>query len=268
MTVSSAPLKSIERPQAVGKRRPARVIYAAAGLAAFLLLWEAAPRLGLISHLLLPPPSILPAAFWRELSGGYWTAAVLASLGHYFLGLVIGTAIGIALGILTALSERLEASLSWIIRLLRPVPGLAWIPFAIVWFGITEATATFIIIIGVLWINFFAAHGAARAIDKDLIEVADAFGHRSRPAKLIKIILPGATAGILAGVRTGLGQAWMAVMAAELFGIPGLGQRMAQASSLLATDVVVVYMMTIAGLYGLTDTLFVLLRDRLLRWQQ
>jgi NitT/TauT family transport system permease protein len=268
MTASSAPLRSIERPRAVGKKRRARVLYAAAGLTAFLLLWEAAPRLGLISHLLLPPPSVLPAAFWREITGGYWTTAVLASLTHYFLGLAIGTVLGIALGILTALSERLDASVSWIIRLLRPIPNLAWIPFAIVWFGITEAAATFIIVIGVMWINFYAAHGAARAIDKDLIEVADAFGHHSRLAKLMKIILPGATAGILAGVRTGLGQAWMAVMAAELFGIPGLGQRMEQASSLLATDVVVVYMVTIAGLYGLIDTLFVVLRDRLLRWQQ
>ena len=245
-----------------------RTLLAVLGLIAFLLIWEAVPYLGLVSPLFLPPPSGLPQAFLREIQAGYWLKAVLASLEHYVLGLALGTGFGVALGIATALYDKLDAALSWVVRLLRPVPGLAWVPFAIVWFGISETAATFIIIIGVFWINYYAAYGAAKAIDKDLLEVADAFGHRGTLAKLFKIVLPGSTAGILAGVRTGLGQAWMAVVAAELFGVPGLGQRMMQASSLLATEVVVVYMITIAALYGLTDTPFVQLRDRLLRWQR
>jgi NitT/TauT family transport system permease protein len=199
---------------------------------------------------------------------GFWTRAVLDSLWHYSLGLFLGTGAGVALGVATALYDRLEASLSWVIRLLRPVPGLAWVPFAIVWFGISEAAATFIIVVGVFWINYYAAFGAAKAVDKDLLEVAESFGHGGTWAKLVKVVLPGSTAGILAGVRTGLGQAWMAVVAAELFGVPGLGQRMMQGSALLATDVVVVYMITIAALYGLTDALFVQIRDRLLAWQR
>jgi len=245
-----------------------RTLLAIAGLAAFLLLWEAVPRSGLVSPLLLPPPSRLPETFWREIEGGYWSRAILESMGHYLLGLFLGTTLGAALGIATALYNGLDNTLSWVIRLLRPVPGLAWVPFAIVWFGISESAATFIIVIGVFWINYYAAYGAAKAVDKDLLEVADAFGHCGTLSKLFKIVLPASTAGILAGVRTGLGQAWMAVVAAELFGVPGLGQRMMQASSLLATDVVVVYMITIAALYGLTDTLFVQIRDRLLRWQR
>jgi len=247
--------------------RGKRGALAAAGLAAFLLLWEAIPRLGLVSPLFVPPPSGLPLTFWRELEGGYWTEAVAASLGHYMMGLAIGTFLGVALGVATALSRKLEALLSWVVRLLRPVPGLAWVPFAIVWFGISERAATFIIVIGVLWINYYAAFAAARAVDRDFLELADAFGG-GRWSKLLKIILPGASAGILSGVRTGLGQAWMAVVAAEMFGVHGLGQRMMQASSLLATDVVLVYMVTIAALFGLTDALFVLVRDRVLAWQR
>ena len=69
--------------------------------------------------------------------------------------------------------------------------------------------------------------------------------------------MPAATPGILAGLRTALGQAWMAVVASEIFGVPGLGQRMMQASSLLASDVVVIYMLTMAALYGIIDTGFV-----------
>ena len=245
-----------------------RGVLAAAGLAAFLLIWEAIPRFGLVSPLFVPPPSGLPLTFWREFTEGYWSEAVGASLSHYFMGLAIGTVLGVGLGVATALSHRLEALLSWVVRLLRPVPGLAWVPFAIVWFGISERAATFIIVIGVLWINYYAAFAAARAVDRDFLELAEAFGQGGRWPKLIKVILPGASVGILAGVRTGLGQAWMAVVAAEMFGVHGLGQRMMQASSLLATDVVLVYMVTIAALFGLTDTLFMLIRDRVLAWQR
>lgn len=239
----------------------------ALGLAIFLAIWEAVPALGLLPATLLPPPSILPATWWQEVVDGHWLAAVQASLSHYLMGLAIGTAGGVALGVAMALSPRLDASLSWVVRVLRPIPGLAWIPFAILWFGVNPASAVFIIVIGVFWINLFTAYAAVRAVEPELFELADAFGYRGRMAKLTPVILPAAAPGILAGVRTGLGQAWMAVIAAELFGVEGLGQRMMQASSLLATEIVVVMMLTIAALYGIVDMLFVALRDRLLRWQ-
>jgi NitT/TauT family transport system permease protein len=125
----------------------------------------------------------------------------------------------------------------------------------------------FIISIGVFWIAFFAAQGAIRSVDRDLLEVAEAFGFRSGRERLTKVLLPAATPGIMVGLRTALGQAWMAVVAAELNGVSGLGSRMMQASSLLATDIVVVYMLTMAVLYGIMDTGFVAIQNRLLRWK-
>ena len=100
-----------------------------------------------------------------------------------------------------------------------------------------------------------------------VLEVADAFGFGSAFGRLTKVLLPAALPGLLVGLRTALGQAWMAVVAAELFGVAGLGQRMMQASSLLATDVVVVYMLTMAALYGIIDSGFVALQGWLLRWR-
>jgi NitT/TauT family transport system permease protein len=105
-------------------------------------------------------------------------------------------------------------------------------------------------------------------VDKDLIEVARAFGHRSLFDLLRKVILPGAAPGILSGLRAGLGQGWMTVVAAELFGIAGIGQRMIEASGLLASEVVVLYMFSIALLYGVSDYLFVRVQSRLLEWQR
>ncbi|QJE72544.1 ABC transporter permease [Aerophototrophica crusticola] len=244
-----------------------RLLLAFAGVAAFLLLWEAVPWFGLVRPILLPPPSAIPETFWREVQSGAWHTAVLSSLGHYLWGLFLGSFLGVALGVLAGMSRSLEDFTSWVVRLLRPIPGLAWVPFAIIWFGVTPSAAIFIIVVGVFWINFFAALGAVQAVDRDLIELADAFGHRGPVAKLFKVILPASVSPIMAGLRTGLGQAWMAVVAAELFGVPGLGQRMMQASSLLATDIVVVYMITMAVLYGIIDSTFVAVRDRLLRWK-
>jgi sulfonate transport system permease protein len=241
---------------------------AAFGFAVFLSVWELAPALGLVPASVLPPPSVLPQAFFRELSSGIWLSSVLTSLSHYLAGLVIGCLLGVALGIATGMSMTLEASLAWVIRVLRPIPGLAWVPFAILWFGIDATAAIFIIGIGVFWISYFAAHAAVQAVDRDLIELAEAFGFRRADQKLIKVILPAAAPGILAGLRTALGQAWMAVVASEIFGVPGLGQRMMQAANLLASDIVVIYMATMAALYGLIDTGFVAFQSWLLRWKR
>ncbi len=251
---------------------PARVVLprlalGLAGLIGFFALWEAIAAATLVPVALLPAPSAVPAAWWSEVRSGQWGAAIGDSLSHYVSGLVLGSSLGLVLGVACAMVEALEATLSGVVRVLRPIPGLAWVPFAIIWFGITPLAATFIIGIAVFWINFFAALAAVRAVDRDLIEVAEAFGHGSLGGRLRTVVLPGALPGMLNGVRTGLGQAWMAVVAAELFGIPGIGARMMQAASLLATDLVVVYMLTMALLYGVTDVLFEIVRRRVLAWQ-
>jgi len=248
--------------------RGREIALAAFGFVAFLLLWEAIPWLGIISADILPPPSALPGAFYRELKSGIWFSALKASVSHYLAGLVLGCALGVALGVMTGMSRSLESFLSWVVRMLRPIPGIAWIPFAILWFGIEPSAAIFIIGIGVFWISYFAALAAVRAVDRDLIEVADAFGFKRTDQKLRKVILPAAAPGILGGLRTAIGQAWMAVVAAEIFGVYGLGNRMMQASNLLASDIVVVYMATMAAAYGLIDTAFVAVQNWLLKWKQ
>ena len=242
-------------------------LLSAIGLLTFLAIWEIAPKFSLVPNSLLPAPSDLPPAFMREFRSGMWWEMVRLSMSHYIIGFLWGAGLGAILGVFTGMYFNLDHLLAWVVRLLRPIPNLAWAPFAIIWFGVDEAAAVFIISIGVFWIVFFAAQGAIRSVDRDLIEVADAFGFRSGPERLIKVLLPAATPGILVGVRTALGQAWMAVVAAELSGVSGLGSRMMQASSLLATDIVVVYMLTMAALYGLMDAFFMFAQERLLTWK-
>ncbi|NKB48785.1 MAG: ABC transporter permease subunit [Alphaproteobacteria bacterium] len=245
-----------------------RPLASATGLIVFLAIWEAIARSGLVASTLLPAPSVLPGALISEVSLGFWHAMVIASMEHYLIGLFLGSLLGIACGMAVALFPRVDATQAWLARVLRPIPPLAWIPFAIIWFGVSQSAAAFIISIGIFWINYFAALTAVESVDKELIELSNAFGHRSFFARLVKVILPGAAPGILGGFRAGLGMGWMTVVAAELFGIIGIGSRMMEAAGLLATEVVIVYMLTIAFLYAVSDTLFVRVRDRLLQWQQ
>lgn len=247
--------------------RSRRTLASALGLAGFLLIWELALRSGLLPGSLVPLPSSIPRVLWAEISDGIWFEVVRSSLAHYSVGVLLGSVLGIAVGIAAALLPRFNATHAWLARLLRPIPPLAWIPFAIIWFGITPSAAAFIISIGVFWINYFASYSAVHTVDPGYDEVARAFGHTGFLSRLHRVSLPAAAPGILGGLRAGLGQGWMTVVAAELFGIPGIGQRMMEASSLLATDIVVVYMLTIAALYALFDFLFMSLQRRLLRWQ-
>lgn len=244
-----------------------RRVSAFAGLVLFLAFWEFVPVLTPGAHALLPVPSQLPGAFWREVQSGVWLVCVGESLSHYLAGLLAGVTLGVVAGVATGVHPPLEWATAWITRILRPIPGLAWIPFAILWFGVEQTAAIFIIAIGVFWIVYFSAHGAIRSVDRDLVEVAAAFGFSTAWEKLVKVQFPASLPGILIGVRTSLGQAWMAVVAAELFGVSGLGQRMNQASSLLATDIVVVYMLTMAALYGIVDMAFMYAQSRLLIWK-
>lgn len=237
------------------------------GVVIFLCGWEIAARFNAPLATLIPMPSQIPEAWIGEIRDGFWFRAVKNSLWHYVIGVVIGSFLGIAAGVVAGVSAWFDALLSGLVRVLRPIPGIAWAPFAILWFGLTSAAAAFIIAIAVFWINFFAAVSAVQAIDRDLMEVARAFGHGGFVGRLTKIALPAATPGILAGFRTSLGQAWMSVVAAELFGVPGIGARMMQAASLLATDLVVVYMLTMALLYAITDIAFLAARRRLIAWQ-
>lgn len=234
----------------------------------FLTVWEGCVRSGIIPKVLVPPPSSVIPSFIREQSHGIWLHNVLASLRHYSAGVLVGSVLGISLGVASGLWPLVQRSQEGIARLLRPIPPIAWIPFAIIWFGVTETAASFIIAIGVFWFNYFATYTAVKNVDRGFIELSYAFSQGGFFSRLTKVILPGAAPGILSGIRAGLGMGWVTVLAAELFGIPGIGQRMMEAGGLLATDIVILYMVTIACLYSISDVAVAMFSNSVLRWQE
>ncbi|MFB6171880.1 MAG: ABC transporter permease [Haloarculaceae archaeon] len=257
------------------------LVRGAVGTAAFVVAWYLAALTQ--PTYLLPGPVEVATAFVTELTApAVYTVPVLGadvgltrlvvkllqSLQHYLPGLVVGVALGVALGVAMGWSEPLDEALTPVTRVLRPIPPLAWIAFAIVWIGIGHAGATFIVAIGAFWINFYNAYAGVEGVPRDLKEVAASLGVHDDLGMIRKVVLPSASPEIMTGIRTSIGQCWMVVVAAELFGAPGIGFQIISASQNLATDVSVVYMLVISIVFLASDAAFRRAERRVLAWRR
>lgn len=237
------------------------------GVVIFVAIWKFAQASGWARHGTIPDPFQVPHAFWLEWSSGRLLPAIQSSLVHYVWGLAQGTLLGLIFGAACALSPMTRNVTAWLVRILRPIPPLAWVVFAIAWFQISHAGAAFVIAIGVFWVNYFAAYSAVEGVEPKYYELAQAFRQDGVLRRLFGITLPAAAPGIFAGVRTGVGQAWMTLIAAELLGVPGMGQEMNAAAGVGAYAAVVAYMLVISVIYLLCDLVFLQLEKRALRWR-
>jgi sulfonate transport system permease protein len=237
------------------------------GLSFFLLTWEIIIRNTDSIRSLIPAPSDLPKAFWRELESGYIISSLLYSSTHTFIGIFSGSLLGIVWGLLVSRSKTLKLFISPVLALLRPIPPIAWVPFSLVIFGSGTGAAIFIVGVGVFWTTFITTTSAVDAINPNLLELAEVYNIKRPDHLLLKIILPASLPSIMGGIRTALGQGWSLVVAAELLGVPGMGQRMWEAAGVLANEVVVVYMLIIALAFSLSDFLFVQIDRRVFRWR-
>lgn len=244
-----------------------RIAYGLAGVVLFVLAWKAVGFFGWVNPGILPDPFSLPAAFLLEWQSDRLLPAIASSLIHYVWGLSLGALIGILVGLAAATRQRFDMLQSYVSRILRPIPPLAWVIFAIAWFKVSHAGAAFVIAIGVFWVNYFATYSAVRNIDPRFYELARSFGQGGYWRRSVSITLPAIAPGLLAGLRTGIGQAWMTLIAAELLGVPGMGQEMNAAAGVGAYDAVVVYMLAISAVYAATDLLYMLLERKVLSWR-
>ena len=254
-------------PLRAGASRLRRIAFGLAGVAAFIALWKLAYVFNWAPRGTIPDPFAVPAALWREYDGGRLIPAIGSSLVHYVWGLGLGTLLGFVVGLLAASLRLFDEVHYMLARILRPIPPLAWVVFAIAWFQVSHAGAAFVISIGVFWVNYFATASGVRDVDPRYYELARAFGRGGFIKRISSITLPGAAPSILSGMRTGVGQAWMTLIAAELLGVPGMGQEMNSAAGVGAYDAVVVYMLAISLIYTLSDGLFALIENRALRWR-
>lgn len=264
-------------PEQVSTRR---IVYGILGSVGFLLIWFVA-ALPMPTYL-LPSPVEVAIAFYKQLvtivpytlplttltlSLPKLVVKLLQSLTHYLPGLFAGSVFGISLGIAMGWSGRVDDLLTPVTRVLRPIPPLAWIAFAIVWIGIGHGGAIFIVAIGAFWITFYNAYSGVEGVPDELTEVAATLGVDSDLRMIRKVVLPAASPEILTGIRTAIGQSWMIVVAAELFGAPGVGYEIINAAQQLALDISVAYMLVISIVFLASDALFRVIEGRILEWR-
>lgn len=236
-----------------------------AGVLAFLAIWWAA-SLTQPSYV-LPSPAAVVRTTVSEAASGEMAVALGQSVTHWLPGVVVGTGLGIATGLATGWSRRFDDLTAPVVRLLRPVPPLALIGFAIAWFGINHVGAAFIIAVGAFWINFYGAYGGVEDVPTELLDVARSLGVHGDLSLIRSVVIPAALPEILTGVRTAIGRSWMLVVAAELFGVPGIGRRILRASTNLQVDVVITYILLLSVTYLLIDVVFRAYQRRVLRWR-
>lgn len=233
-----------------------------------LLVWETVSRSGIFTEILLPRPSSLVDTTVYLLSSGKLIMHAKASLTRVLIGYTLAAVIAIPIGILMGKNRRLEKSVYPSFEILRPIPPIAWTPLAILWFGIGTMPAIFLIFIGAYFPILINTVDGVKGVERRLVEYAKTLGASERDITL-QIIPMAALPSIFTGMRIGLGLAWMVVVAAEMIAAnSGLGYMILDARFVLATDVVLVGMITI-GVIGLTmDIIFRRIEGMILKWRK
>ena len=186
-----------------------------AAIAAALGFWSAVTDGGLVSPKVLVSPIGLVRQFWTMAVDGYLGTPlyvhVLASLMRTTVGFVCGAALALPVGLAIGYSPTLYALLSPFLAVLRPIPVIAYIPLAILWFGIGEFSKVLLIAItSFLYMTVNTAAGV-KAVPEDVIRAALSLG-ASRFQLFANVILPESLPYIFAGVRVGAAVSWAVVV--------------------------------------------------------
>ncbi len=231
-----------------------------------LAAWEAADLAGMLHAYTLPPLKSIVATTIEYAREGTLLSNIAVSLVRVLEGFVIALVAGIVLGVLVSVFPKFEVFTDLVIQILRPIPPIAWIPLAILWFGIGQSSKVFIIFLGAFFPIFVNTVDGIRNIDSRYYELASVY--EVPKAELIRgIIIPGALPSITTGIRLGLGSAWVCVVAAEMIGATsGVGFMLANGRSLSRPDVVILGMLLV-GIFGkLMDDILKKLREKLITW--
>ena len=192
-----------------------RHVLGVVGALVMLVLWELAARFVWRDAQVLPAPTQALATAAAHLTPAELAAHVGTSLSRIVGGFVLGAAAGIALGVAGGWYAWLGRLIRPIVDLLRPIPPLAWIPIAIVWFGLGEPSKWFVIVLGAFFPVFTNAYRGMTSIPPVLLRAARTMDVDG-VALLAKVALPAALPDIATGLRVGFGLSFGSLVAAEL----------------------------------------------------
>jgi NitT/TauT family transport system permease protein len=264
---------------ALGERRPGalparRLLFGAAGFAAFALLWYLLVHFGVWRFAKLPTPGSILAE-WVSRKPEYGTslftpsyyqdiwASVFRVLAAFALATVLGVPLGIALGWNRATRDFLFP----LLELIRPIPPLAWVPLAILMLTNQEAAMIFLTWIAAFFATVLNTMLGVFSIDEVYVRAAYSLG--SRPWDVLwNVIVPGALPFVFTGLEVGMGVAWFSLVAGEMIaGQAGLGYLILNAYDQLQVPTIVIGMATLGFVGFLSSAAIRVVAARLLAWQ-
>ena len=265
-----------------------RYKHAASGILvplAALAFWQLLSSMGWVNATILPSPMRVLVKWWAYLRpleafdaaqssylkwcfSGELIQDALGSLYRVLVGFFIGGALALPLGLAMGYSRVAYGLFNPLIQVLRPIPPIAYIPLSILWFGLGNPPAIFLIAIGAFFPVLMNTVTGVQNVDSIYLRVGRNLG-ASRLTQFTRIILPAATPYIFTGARIGMGTAFIVVIVSEMIAVNnGLGYRILEAREYLWSDKIIAGMFTI-GLLGLgIDTLMSRLSAHLLKWHR
>ena len=220
------------------------------------LIWYLIVTIGQIPSYILPAPlQVLESFTYGFLKGGY-TTAILSSLIRVLVGYFLALSVGVVTGILLARYYLLDITFGKTILALQSIPSVAWVPLALLWFGITDNAVIFIIILEAVLPIALSTKNAMKNIPLNFIRAAQTLG--SRGLHLYKnVIIKAMIPELVTGLRLSWAFAWRALIAGELFiSGSGIGQTLELGRS-LADMAQVIAMITTIGVIGfLSENIF------------
>ena len=231
-------------------------------------VWAFLAALHLYPDYLFPPPGNVFAKGRDMLLTGELLRHSAASMYRLGLGFVVGLALALPLGILIGVNGTASALFMPPITFFQAIPGLAWVPLAILWLGLGPGAVVFIIFNSVFFPILFNTVLGIRSIPDNMVNAALCLG-ASRWVLVREVYLPGALPSIVAGVRLGVGYGWRALIGGEMIATStGLGFMIFDARQFLGTDVVILGMVAIGILWLVLDSMVLrpLEKRTVIRW--
>ena len=242
-----------------------------------LIGWEIFSRSGILPPALLPAPSQVMVAWadWvigtdgnTQTYSGRWIFDTAASAARVFAGFGLATTLGVGIGMAIGWSRTVERLIEPVLQILRPVPPVSWIPLAIIWFGIANKPAIFLVFLGCFFPVLLSTIHGVKSCDRNLLRAGAMTG--GSPGRLLRyIVFPAALPSIFSGLRIGIGSAWMLTVTAEMVAVKsGVGYVLWDSYYFLRYDIVIAAMVSIGLLGFLSDLGIKLIAGRVLRWQR
>ena len=199
-----------------------KILIGVLSLAAFAALWELL-AIYVNNSFFLPRFSSVFMAFINIVPTAVFLTDVTTSLYHFSIGFFFALLVGIPLGMMMGWFSVLDKALSPIVEIFRPIPPLAWIPFAIIWLKLTPQAAGFIIFMGMVFPIIINTYSGFKNVPKIYVEAAKVLGSVSNLRLIRTVAVPAASPMILSGIKTAMGVGWMCLAAAEMFGVSNSG---------------------------------------------